>query len=135
MCIGRDFPSATFERDEYRTTRFLTLYSSQQAHERMATLKDALQHSNMEEVMKILQSDHALPQRELNSALVTAISRDGPDDAIIPLLSHGAQITEGSICLAAARGDVVAFQAFLDYGWDINSLEFGQPALRYGIPV
>lgn len=100
----------------------------------MAALDDALRHSNMVEVTKILQSDHMLSQQELNSALLTAVSRAGQDNAIAALLAHGAQITEGSICLAVTRGDVIAFQAFLDYGWDINSLEFGQPALRYSTP-
>jgi hypothetical protein len=96
----------------------------------MAAHADALSSSNVEEVGNILQSGHALSQQELNSALLTAVSRAEQSDTVAKLLSHGAQITTGAIGFAARRGDVIAFRAFVDHGWDINSLEFGQPTLR-----
>lgn len=96
----------------------------------MSTLEDAIYALDTNRAVEILSSNHDLPQSELDSVLAIAISSEGPDSAVEPLLSHGAQITNWSFCGAAARGDVTAFQAFLDHGWDTNSLDFGQPALR-----
>lgn len=96
----------------------------------MTTLEKAIYDFNIDKVIAILDVNHNLAQSELDSALAIAISDEGPDSAIVPLLSHGAHITQWSFCAAAARGHVIAFQAFLDHGWDINSLDFGEPALR-----
>ncbi|KAE8444282.1 hypothetical protein EG329_000689 [Mollisiaceae sp. DMI_Dod_QoI] len=99
----------------------------------MTTLEDALYDLNLNRVLEILEFNHDLSKIELDEALAIAISSEGPDGAIMPLLSHGALLTHWSFCGAAARRDVVAFKAFLDHGWDINSLDFGQPALRLAI--
>lgn len=97
----------------------------------MAALEDAVYDFtiDIDKLVAILKSNHNIPQSELDSALTIAIC-EGPDDVITLLLSHGARITDGSFCGAAGRRDVKAFEAFLDHGWDINSLEFGEPALR-----
>ncbi|KUJ12937.1 uncharacterized protein LY89DRAFT_737835 [Mollisia scopiformis] len=96
-------------------------------------LEDALRDFNTPKAVEILESSHNLSQNELNSALRIAISSSSPDTAIDHLLSHGAQITETVFYGASARKYVISFQAFLDHGWDINSLEFGQPALRLAV--
>lgn len=47
------------------------------------------------------------------------------------LLPNGACITKLAFLSAARSEDLAIFQEFLNYGWDINSTEFGEPALRY----
>ena len=52
-------------------------------------------------------------------------------DALEPFLAAGANITESAFVGASHRDDNLAYQAFLDHGWDMDSMEFGQPALRF----
>jgi hypothetical protein len=47
-------------------------------------------------------------------------------DAVELLLFTGALITEVAFIGALHRDDNITFQALLDHGWDINSMEFGQ---------
>jgi hypothetical protein len=52
-------------------------------------------------------------------------------DAVELLLFTGGLITEVAFIGALHRDDNITFQALLDHGWDINSMEFGQPALWF----
>ncbi|CZR65974.1 uncharacterized protein PAC_15874 [Phialocephala subalpina] len=96
----------------------------------MSALEEALEEVNVDRVLEILESNPGLSQDELDNTLFEAVSSEGLEAAITPSLIHGAKITQRTFLGATRRQDVVAFQAFLDHGWDINSVEFDQPALR-----
>lgn len=95
------------------------------------SLREAVLASNILRVKEMVASDPAPPQADLDEALTDAISPYGDDRAIAPLLSRGAKITLSSFYMASRRDDTVVFQALCDHGWDVNSVEFGQPILRY----
>jgi hypothetical protein len=100
----------------------------------MTPLEDAIQDRNLPEIKRILSSIPAPSQDELDMALSMATDSDqhgGYIDALEPLLSAGALITESAFIGASHRDDNIVYRAFLDHGWDINSMEFGQPALRF----
>jgi hypothetical protein len=61
--------------------------------------------------------------------LATSHKEGGGGNAVMPLLFYGARITEPAFLGATSYPDNTIFQIFLDFGWDINSLEFGEPAL------
>jgi hypothetical protein len=100
----------------------------------MTPLEDAIQDRDLPEIQRILSSISAPSQDELDMALEMAVESDqdgGYIDALEPLLAAGANITESAFVDASHRDDNLVYQAFLDHGWDINSMEFGQPALRF----
>ena len=103
----------------------------------MTPLEDAIQDRDLPEIQRILSSISAPSQDELDMALEMAVESDqhgGYIDALEPLLAAGANITESAFVGASHRDDNLVYQAFLDHGWDINSMEFGQPALRFVHP-
>lgn len=100
---------------------------------KMAPLEDAIQDGDLE-IKRILSSIPAPSQDELDMALSIAAESNqhgGYIDALEPLLAAGANITESAFIGASHRDDNIVYQAFLDHGWNINSMEFGQPALRF----
>jgi len=100
-------------------------------------LEDAIFDQNIDLVLQILNSHEALSQDELNTALANATEiEEGCHEAILPLLSHGAQITSQAVKGAAQHKDIDIFQTFLDHGWDINTLLTGvTPIMRHGVPL
>jgi hypothetical protein len=96
----------------------------------MATLESAVHDQNFDQLQEILNSSSKISPEILDKNLTSAISK-GFIDAVVPLSSHGARITRPAFNQAMARKDPVVFQAFLDYGWDVNSTEFKHPPLRY----
>ncbi|KAK0105328.1 hypothetical protein ONS95_004291 [Cadophora gregata] len=100
----------------------------------MATLESAIEDQDAALFEEILGSSPGPSQRELDQALSLAVDSElGLPDAVIPLFEKGARITESVFLEAAIREGVELFEIFLKYGWDINSVEFGEPALRLAI--
>lgn len=86
----------------------------------------------LQELFSSLFSSQPKPsQDELDTALGNA-TRAGHAKVTGLLLSQGARITRQAFRDAVYSRDTTIFQEFLDHGWDINSAEFGDPALRYG---
>jgi hypothetical protein len=98
----------------------------------IATLESAIYAHDLDRVKEILNFDPRPSQRELDKALMLATSHEegGDVNAVMPLLFYGARITEPAFLAAVRYPDNTIFQIFLDFGWDINSLDFGEPALR-----
>lgn len=100
-------------------------------------LEDAIQDRDLPEIKRILSSIPAPSHDELDMALSMAAESDqhgGYIDALEPLLSAGANITGSAFIGSSHRDDNTVYQAFLDHDWDINSMEFGQPALQFVHP-
>jgi hypothetical protein len=97
----------------------------------MTEIEDAIYDQTLQKVMQILARIPAPSQEELNLGLCCAIDLDGDIRAMEPFFASGAQITLNSFQSAFARHDLVAWQAFIDHGWDINSVEYGDVAIRY----
>lgn len=100
----------------------------------MATLKTTIVDGDIKGLQAQLSSNSDFTQLELDKALAVAVSSQGHIDAVVSLLAHGARINSVSFIVAVEQENVAVLQAFLDYGWDINSVEFDDPALRYGSP-
>ncbi|PVH86239.1 ankyrin [Cadophora sp. DSE1049] len=100
----------------------------------MATLESAIEDQDIALVEELLRSTPGPSQRELDKALAFAVDPElGLPEAVIPLFEKGAHITENVFLEAITREGVELFEIFLKYGWDVNSVEFGQPALRLSI--
>ena len=98
----------------------------------MITFESAIEDQDLEAVLELLESKPRPSQKELNKALASAVDPElGLPDAVVPLFENGACITENVFLEGVTREDVELWEIFLKYGWDINSLEFGQTALRY----
>ena len=100
-----------------------------------ALLKKACIEGDVDAVREILAADEVtqgqvprISQDELDRCLYEAI-HEGHLDILPPLLSHGAKVESSALYAATRRGDKQVFQAFLDHGWDINSLTKGRTAL------
>jgi hypothetical protein len=87
-------------------------------------------NGDVDKVQELLNSDWKLSQAELNDALYKATLKGHATIAAL-LLSNGARITKITILAAARNEDLLIFQEFLNHGWEINSTEFGGPALRH----
>ena len=74
-------------------------------------------------------STTVFPVQELNDALYQATWKGHVTIAAL-LMSNGAHITKQTFLAAIRNEDFPIFQEFLNHGWDINSTEFGDPALR-----
>lgn len=100
-------------------------------------LRGAISDQDINLILQILNSHEALSQNELNIALADAtVIEEGCRDAILPLLSHGAQITSHAVNNAADHEDIDIFQMFLNHGWDINTLLTGvTPVIGLGVPL
>ncbi|KAH8690660.1 ankyrin repeat-containing domain protein [Talaromyces proteolyticus] len=92
-------------------------------------LNTACSNGDMDRVQDLLNSDWKPSQDELDTALQKA-TWGGYATIAALLLSKGARITSLAFSGAAYNKDPTIFQEFLNYGWDINSTEFGDPALR-----
>ena len=102
----------------------------------MTPLEYAVEDRDLPRIKRILSSVSPPDQEELDLALSMAADSDnhgGYIDAVELLLSAGASITETVFQGAGRRDDNLVYQALFDHGWDINSMEFGQPALRHVI--
>lgn len=99
----------------------------------MSSLEFFIRDHNLAQIESILCSTPQPPQREVDEALADAVD-EGFIDAVELLLSHGANITEPAFLGATSRPDNRVFQAFLNHGWDINSTEYGETALRSVMP-
>ncbi|KAH8590598.1 ankyrin repeat-containing domain protein [Bisporella sp. PMI_857] len=99
----------------------------------MATLQSAVFNQNLKQLEEILNSNPSPSQKDLNDALGWAASEDGHVDAILPLFTHGAQITGFSSHSAASSHNPVIFELFMKNGWNINSTEFKGPVLLFNV--
>ncbi|KAF8852226.1 hypothetical protein BDZ45DRAFT_730325 [Acephala macrosclerotiorum] len=96
----------------------------------MSALEDAIEANDISKFMEVLESEPGPLQTELDEALTLALDPCGDIRAMILLLSHGAKVTRNSFSSPFIRNDLVAWQAFIDYRWEINSVEFRAVALR-----
>jgi hypothetical protein len=90
----------------------------------------ACSNGDLQKVQDLLDSDWKPSQEELDTALYNATWK-GFVAITALLLSSGACITDMAFIGATHNEDPAIFQEFLNHGWDINSTEFGDPALRY----
>lgn len=98
--------------------------------DQITALEDAIYDKQLEKVIDFLDNNPGLSQTQLDVALAWAVGVDGDIRAITPLFAHGAKINSLAFDYAFVKGDLFVWQAFIDQGWDINSLEYGDPALR-----
>ncbi|KUJ15412.1 ankyrin [Mollisia scopiformis] len=96
-------------------------------------LEDAIYEQKLDKVNEILETSPGLSQDDLNLALGSSIDPDGDIRAMAPLFARGAKVNHSAFRSAMMRKDLVAWQAFIDQGWDINSKEFGDIALRSAV--
>lgn len=88
----------------------------------MGTLESVIEDHDIELMKKIMRSTPLPSQRELDTALALAVDPDpGLPETIVPLFQGCARITKSVFEDAASM---------LNYGWDINSVEFRQTGLR-----
>lgn len=80
-----------------------------------------------------LKSNKHITQSSLDDALYRAIENDQVQ-AVRMLLAHGAQLKRVSFLAVCRHRSIPIFDALAEHGWDVNSLEFGGPALRYFPP-
>lgn len=92
-------------------------------------LKTACFDGDVEKVQKLITCDWKLSQAELNDALYQATWKGHATIAAL-LMSNGAHITKQTFLAAIRNEGFPIFKVFLNHGWDINSTEFGDPALR-----
>ena len=52
-------------------------------------------------------------------------------ETIKTMFSHGATLKDSSFSKAISREEPAVFQQLLDHGWDINTTEFGCPAVTF----
>lgn len=81
------------------------------------------------EALRRVFTNSQIPQDTLNTALYRAIERN-QEHAIDLLLSNRARLTKLGFLAACRNFSIPTFRALADHGWDVNSLEFGGPALR-----
>ena len=93
-------------------------------------LNTACSDGDVEKVQELLTGDWKPSQAELNDALYKATLKGHATIAAF-LLSNGAHITQQTFLAATRNKDLPIFQEFLNHGWNINSTEFGGPALRH----
>ncbi|KAL5325066.1 hypothetical protein ACEPPN_006188 [Leptodophora sp. 'Broadleaf-Isolate-01'] len=91
----------------------------------MGTLESVIEDHDIELMKKIMRSTPLPSQRELDTALALAVDPDpGLPETIVPLFQGCARITKSVFEDAASM---------LNYGWDINSVEFRQTGLRLAV--
>lgn len=93
------------------------------------TLLAACSEGTVDQVKAVLDASPASSQDELDAALEHATWR-GDVEIVGLLLSRGARLKEISFIGATRTRNPALFEEFLKHGWDINSTEFGSPALR-----
>ena len=86
---------------------------------------------DLDQLQELFSSKPKPSQDELDKALSVA-TWAGHAKVVGLLLSQRARITYSAFYGATSRENTAIFQEFLDHGWDINSTEFEDPALRYG---
>ncbi len=96
----------------------------------LSSLRSAICDHDIDQIKQILQDTPIIPQVDLNRALSFATQKTKVE-AIKVLMSQGAQVNENAFYFACSKHNVAIFEALLEFGWDINSVEFGEPALRY----
>lgn len=98
----------------------------------MAKLEYAVEDQDIALVKEILHSTPGPSQRELDRALALAVDEEvGLPEVVFPLFESGAHITESVFLEAITREGVELFEILLQFRWDVNSVEFGQPVLSY----
>lgn len=92
------------------------------------TLQDAIRSDDLENITTSLKNHPMLKQADLDECLTLAIPH-GSLSTIKLLLHLGAELNRVTLLKACMRAVPAVFELLMDFGWDIDSVEFGVPAL------
>lgn len=95
----------------------------------LTPLATACSEGNVNLVETMLNANPTPSQGELDGALERA-TWAGHIEPVRLLLSQGARLNRMSFIGVVRSRDPAMFEELLQHGWDINSTEFGSPALR-----
>lgn len=93
-------------------------------------IQDAIKSNDTKTLRKWLRQGPDPGYEAKQDCLKLAI-RESSIETIKTLLSHGATFTDHSFYKAIDREEPAVFQQLLDCGWDIDSTEFGSPAVTF----
>ena len=91
-------------------------------------IKDATKSNDTKKLRKWLRQ-WPDPEYEAKQDCLELAIREGSIETIKTLLAHGATLTYIAFLKAIHREEPAVFQQLLDHGWDIDSTEFGRPAV------
>ncbi|KAI4942814.1 hypothetical protein J4E91_009734 [Alternaria rosae] len=91
-------------------------------------IKDAIKTNDLKTLRKWLRQ-WPDPEYEAKQSCLDLAIRKSSIDTIKTLISHGATFTDLSFYKAIDREEPAVFQQLLNHGWDIDSTEFGSPAV------
>jgi hypothetical protein len=93
-----------------------------------ADLKEAIQANDFDRLEAALDVRPSVSQEKLDECLKAAMP-EASTDIIRLLLQRGAKLQMWSYGQAITRSEPEVFQLLMDHGWDIDSTEFGRPAV------
>ena len=93
-------------------------------------LRSACQIGDDSAVTAILRQPRHHWENQLQEGLFEALSNSNRT-VIGLLLSKGAKLDMSCFMISINRANQGVFEELLDHGFDLNSTEFGEPALRY----
>jgi hypothetical protein len=100
--------------------------TSWDAHRLPHVLQNAIHANDLLTITRHLPT----PQDVLNAALLLALPYSSMQ-TITHLLAAGAALSSSAYYAAIKREDIRVFEALVEYGWDIDSTEFGSPVVSY----
>ncbi|KAH7063895.1 ankyrin repeat-containing domain protein [Paraphoma chrysanthemicola] len=92
------------------------------------TLHDAVRSDELETITTCLKNHPTAKQADLDECLTPAMQH-GSLSTIKLLLHLGAKLNRLSLMKAGLRAEPAVFELLMDFGLDINSVEFGLPAV------